>query len=101
MPLKIAVAGIGSLARNNYLPFLRTQKDVELGCWHRTFAAAKEAAQQFGGTAFTFLEDLAAWRPDSVFVLTRETAMIFNYRFFGQTIAERRPIRVAQEFPLL
>jgi len=28
---EIAVAGIGNVARNNYLPFLKSQPDVELG----------------------------------------------------------------------
>jgi len=142
-PLKIAIAGIGNVARNNYLPFLRTQKDVDLGYWNRTSAAAQEAAQQFGGNPFATLEDLVAWKPDSVLVLTHETgryevslallqagarrlffekplvaalgqahvsekdfedgkallglarkkgcetAMIFNYRFFAQTIAAK------------
>jgi predicted dehydrogenase len=144
MSLKIAIAGVGSVARNNYLPFLKSQKDVELGCWNRTPAAAKEAAQQFGGTAFAALEEVAAWKPDAVLVLTRETgrhevsqalleagvkrmffekplvaaqgqahvsekdfedgrallrlarekgcetAMIFNYRFFEQTMAAKK-----------
>ena len=143
MPLKIAIAGIGNVARNNYIPYLKAQKDVELGYWNRTPAAAKEAGEKFGGTAFGTLEELMAWKPDSVLVLTRETgrhevskalleagakrlffekplvakkgqaevseedfkdgrsllelarqkscetAMIFNYRFFEQTIAAK------------
>jgi len=144
MSLKIGVAGIGNIAMSNYLPNIASQPDVELGYYNRTPEKAKKAAEQFGGTVFATMDELVAWEPTTVLVLTRETgryevglelvklgarrlffekplvaakgqahveevdfhngkamldlarergcetAMIFNYRFFEQTIAAKR-----------
>ncbi len=143
-PLRIAVAGIGEVARRNYLPFLASQPDVTLALYNRTPEKAAEAAREFGGVACTSLKELAAWKPTTVLVLTAETcrhevgtallklgvpriffekplvavhgqanveeadffkaramlrlaakrqcetAMVFNYRFFEQTLAARK-----------
>jgi predicted dehydrogenase len=96
--IKIAIAGIGNVARNNYLPFLHKQKDVELGCWNRTAAAATEAAQRFGGIAFANLEELAAWGSDAVLVLTRETG---RHDVSAQLLAQARIKRLFFEKPLV
>lgn len=141
--MKIAVVGAGNVARDCYLPFLKTQKDVELSYFSRTAAKAEACAASFGGRACASLPELMAGDPDAVFVLTNETtradvlrdliplkprrlflekplvarlgqdnvteedfavardlmaqlhaqgcqtAMIFNYRFFDQTLAAR------------
>jgi len=141
--MKIAIVGTGNVAKDCYLPFLKTQKDVELSYFSRTKAKADACAATFGGKACSTLAELMAGDPDSVFVLTNETtraaalgellpfkprrlflekplvarlgqdnvseddfstardlmaqfhaqgcqtAMIFNYRFFDQTMAAR------------
>ncbi len=74
MPLKLAIVGIGRVARENYIPYLCRQPDVALGYFNRTPDAAAEAAAKFGGEEFRDLKQLAAWCPDSVLVLTSETA---------------------------
>jgi myo-inositol 2-dehydrogenase/D-chiro-inositol 1-dehydrogenase len=73
MTLRLAVVGTGSVATGNYLPWLATQPDVELGCFSRTPAKAAAAATACKGRCFTSLAELAAWDPDSVLVLTKET----------------------------
>ena len=72
--LRIAVAGVGPVARNNYLPFLAKQADVTLAYWNRTAARAAAAARDFGGEACASLKELIAWQPTTVLVLTAETA---------------------------
>jgi hypothetical protein len=71
--LRIAVAGIGEVARRNYLPFLADQPGVALACWNRTVEKAGAAAREFGGEACPTLAALMAWRPTAVLVLTAET----------------------------
>jgi myo-inositol 2-dehydrogenase/D-chiro-inositol 1-dehydrogenase len=73
MTLKLAVVGTGSVATGNYLPWLAQQADVQLGCFSRTPAKAAAAAAACKGRCFASLDELAAWRPDSVLVLTKET----------------------------
>ena len=73
MKLKIAIAGTGKVATQNYLPFLSRQDGIELACWNRTPDKAGEAARQSGAIQSASLEDLVRWEPDSVFVLTSET----------------------------
>lgn len=144
--MKIAIVGTGNVAKDCYLPFLKTQKDVELSYFSRTKAKADACAAAFGGKACASLAELMAGDPDSVFVLTNETtraealrelvpfkprrlflekplvarlgqdnvseddfvtardlmaqfhaqgcqtAMIFNYRFFDQTLSAREII---------
>lgn len=143
-PLRIAVVGVGEVARRNYLPFLARQPDVTLACWNRTADRATAAEREFGAKALPSLAAVVEWRPDSVLVLTAETcrheigtelirrgarrlffekplvaargqsrvteedffagramlalaarrkcatAMIFNYRFFEQSLAAKR-----------
>ena len=69
-PLRIAVAGVGEVARKNYLPFLASQPDVVLACWNRTAEKAVAAAREFGGEACPTMQALVAWRPDAVLVLS-------------------------------
>jgi len=144
MALKIAVIGTGKVSRDNYVPFLASQPDVELGLFNRTHQTALEVAREFGGQAFASLPEVAAWNPTSTLILTAETArysigmemiglgarriffekplvamqgqahvreddffkaremlglarergcetaMVFNYRFFEQTLAAKR-----------
>ncbi len=147
MSLKIAIAGLGNVTRQNYLPFLARQSDVQLGFWNRTEQVADEVSKSYRGKKFSSLSDLAAWEPDTTLVLTSETArrdvastlirlgvkklflekplvaalgqahvteadfedgrdllalanrhscqtaMVFNYRFFDQTIAAKKVIQ--------
>jgi len=74
MPLKIAVVGIGKVAREEYIPFLATQRDVALGYFNRTQASAQAAADRFGGEVFASLAEVARWQPTAAMVLTSETA---------------------------
>jgi predicted dehydrogenase len=74
MKMKIAIVATGKVARDNYIPFLAKQTDVELGYWNRTSATAQSVAAKFGGVVFTSLEALAAWQPTAAMVLTAETA---------------------------
>ena len=144
MTLRIAVVGTGTVSRDNYIPFLAAQPDIELGLYNRTPDTALQLAQQFGGQALASLEEVAQWNPDAAMILTAETvryqigmqlirggvgkiffekplvamngqahvteddfhkgkemldlaaqrgcetAMIFNYRFFEQTLAARK-----------
>lgn len=144
MPLKIGIVGTGTVSRGNYIPYLASQPDVELGYYNRTQSTAEGAAKEFGGQVFSSLEALVEWEPTTVMVLTSEmaryeigmqlirlgvpkiffekpltaahgqahvteedfyqgkemldlaaergceTAMIFNYRFFEQTLAAKR-----------
>ena len=41
MPLKIAVVGTGPVARDYYIPFLKSQSDVELAYFNRTHDTAR------------------------------------------------------------
>jgi len=71
--MKIAVVGTGNVAKDCYLPFLKTQKDVELSYFSRTRAKADQCAATFGGKVCGSLPELLAGGPDAVFVLTNET----------------------------
>jgi predicted dehydrogenase len=70
--LKIGIVGTGSVAQNNYLPFLSGQNDVTLTYLNRTRSKAEKCAEQFGGTVVDTPEELLAGEPDAVFVLTGE-----------------------------
>lgn len=95
--LRIAVAGIGEVARNNYLPFLAKQGDVVLAYWNRTAAKAAAAAREFGGEAVPTLAALVAWRPMAVLVLTAETGRAE----VGTELIRRGARRVFFEKPLV
>jgi len=146
MPLRIAVVGVGKVAREQYIPFLAAQPDVLLAYHNRTPQSAREMAGRFGGDALPTLAAVAAWQPTAALVLTSETvrydiggtliesgvpqiffekplvaargqahvteedfhnaksllslaksrncetAMVFNYRFFEQTIAAKQAV---------
>jgi predicted dehydrogenase len=68
---KVAVFGTGKVARDNYLPLLREQADVELGLYNRTTRIAQDEAR-VGGRAFETLDEALDWGPDIAFVLTSE-----------------------------
>ncbi|MET0693813.1 MAG: Gfo/Idh/MocA family oxidoreductase [Propionibacteriaceae bacterium] len=72
--MKALVIGVGTVATQNYLPFLSAQPDLELGYVNRTPEKAVAAAEQFGGTAFPGLADADGWAADLAFVLTSERA---------------------------
>lgn len=73
MSLKIAIAGTGSVARKQYVPYLSGVEDVTLGYYNRTASAAEDVAKQHPGAVFGSLSELVAWNPDAVLVLTAET----------------------------
>ena len=73
MTMRIAIAGTGKVARNQYIPYLAGVPDVDLGYHNRTTAAASETAKTHGGEVFESLEALAAWKPDAALVLVAET----------------------------
>lgn len=147
MTLKIAVVGTGKVARNNYVPYLASQPDVELAYWNRTPETAQLLAESYQGRTLPSLASVADWKPTSVLVLTSEkaryaismellklgvprlffekplvamdgqahvteedfekgkalltlakarateTAIVFNYRFFDQTVAAERAVK--------
>ena len=97
MSLKIAVIGTGTVATNNYIPYLAAQSDVEMGLYNRTPEKARAAAEKFGGQVFETIEEAAAWKPDAAFVLTAETC---HYEV-GTEIIERGVPRVFFEKPLV
>jgi predicted dehydrogenase len=73
MALKIAIVGTGNVVRKQYIPYLSGVADVALGYYNRTTLRAEEIAREYSGTVFASLEEMAAWGPDSVLVLTSET----------------------------
>jgi predicted dehydrogenase len=155
MALRIAVIGTGRVSRDNYIPHLASQADVELGYYNRTHSKALQIAAEFGGEVFASLDDVAAWNPTTALVLTSETvrhevgmlligkgipriffekplvaahgqahvteddffigkamlnlardrgcetAMVFNYRFFEQTLAAKRAVEERNFGPVI
>lgn len=97
MKLKIAVVGTGCVARDNYLPFLSRQPDVELLYYTRTRSRAEECAGKFGGRVCGSPEELLAADPDAVLVLTKET----QRREAAAALLEHRPRRLFFEKPLV
>ena len=73
MALRIAVVGTGKVSRDNYIPYLAGQPDVELGYYNRTHSKALQASAEFGGKVFESLDDVARWNPTAALVLTSET----------------------------
>lgn len=144
MTLRIAVVGTGNVSKNNYLPYLAGQPDVELGLYNRTHAVAAQLAEEFQAEVFSSLDEVARWEPTTAMILTSEnsryeigmplirsgvrkiffekplvamngqahvceddfhkgkemldlarergceTAMVFNYRFFDQTLSAKK-----------
>jgi predicted dehydrogenase len=147
MTLKIGIVGAGNVARQSYLPYLSSRKDVVLSYYSRSPAKAEACAKDFGGLVAGSVQELMAGDPDAVLVLTHETqryiatlplldyhprriffekplvaqdgqanvreedffqaremlqrahaigaetAMVFNYRFFDQTLRAQQVIR--------
>lgn len=155
MSLRIAIVGTGKVAQQNYIPYLADQSDVVLGYYNRTSEQAHKVAEEFKGDVFSNFDELAAWNPTTVLVLTSETcryeigmqlveagvprlffekplvaqagqahvteedfekgkallhqarrrgcetAMVFNYRFFDQSIAARNIVASRNFGPIL
>ncbi len=97
MKLKLALVGLGKVAQDNYLPFLAAQKDVELGLYNRTPETAMLLAEKYGATAFSSLDELAASRPTTAFILTSETC---RYEYACELIEKDVP-RLFLEKPLV
>ncbi|MEZ4711324.1 MAG: Gfo/Idh/MocA family oxidoreductase [Caldilineaceae bacterium] len=96
MSLKIAVVGTGKVAAN-YLTAIVNNEDVTLSYYNRTRAKAEVTAAQFGGRVAVSLADLLADEPDSVLVLTAETA---RYQITQELLA-LTPRRLFFEKPLV
>ena len=95
--LKVAIVGAGKVAQNSYLPFLSKAPGVTLGYLSRTPARAEAAAAKFGGEVFDSPAALMAWKPDTVFILTREMD-----RFdAAMAVLEHDPQRLFLEKPLV
>jgi predicted dehydrogenase len=97
MPLKIAIVGTGKVAAANYVPYLAGREDVALGYFTRTPSKAHALAAAFGGEVFDTLDALAAWSPDSIFVLTHET----QRHAVSNALLDRKPKRLFWEKPLV
>ncbi len=95
--LRIAVVGTGSVATGNYLPILRDDKDLQVGLYNRVGERAKNAAEEFGGECLASLEEVAAWKPDSAFVLTSEQ----NHYDSAMTLIRLGVKRIFCEKPLV
>ena len=95
-PLKIAVIGTGSVATNNYLPFLSRQEHVSLSYLSRTRAKAEACQQKFGGRVCDSPAELMADQPDTVLILTNEDQ---HYDVACQVL-EFKPKRLFLEKPL-
>lgn len=96
MGLRIAVVGVGKVAREEYLPVL-VKEGVELGYWNRTDGRAREAAERFGGTVLASLGEVVDFGADAVMVLTSERA---RYAV-GKALIEGGVKRVFFEKPLV
>jgi predicted dehydrogenase len=96
-PLRIAVVGVGEVARRNYLPFLSRQPDVELACWNRTAERATAAEREFGAKALPSLAAVVDWQPHSILVLTAETCR----HEVGTELVRRGARRLFFEKPLV
>lgn len=95
--MRIAVVGTGSVATENYLPYLSALPGVTLGIANRSPARAEEAARRFGGQAIGSLAAVRSWRPDLAFVLTAEQAHLE----VGSMLIEAHVPRVFFEKPLV
>ncbi len=97
MTLKIAIAGIGKVARKQYIPYLSGIADVSIGYYNRATSVANEVAREYNGTALASLDEVAEWGPDSVLVLTSETCR----DEVGMALIERGVSRLFFEKPLV
>ncbi|MDX9981293.1 MAG: Gfo/Idh/MocA family oxidoreductase [Lentisphaeria bacterium] len=95
--MKVAIAGVGNVAKGSYLPALSKRSGIELHYWNRTAEKAKAAAAQFGGTVHASLAELCAVEPDAILVLTSEKC---RYEVAKELLA-LRPRRLFFEKPLV
>lgn len=95
--LRIGIVGTGKVARDNYVPCLADEADVELGFYSRTPSRAQALADEFGGQVFESLQKLVEWDPDAIFVLTRETERLE----VAQSLLQLQPRRLFFEKPLV
>jgi predicted dehydrogenase len=95
--LKVAVIGTGKVAQGNYLPCLSAEPGVALAYYSRTRDKADACAAKFGGQAFGSVDELMAWQPDTVFILTREMERADAAR----AALAHRPRRIFFEKPLV
>lgn len=72
--LRIGIVGVGTVATNNYLPWLARQGGVELYYYSRTAAKTEAAISRFGGHRMDSLEEMARQDLDVIFILTNETS---------------------------
>jgi predicted dehydrogenase len=95
--LNVAIVGTGNVAQNNYMPCLAKDPDVSFAYCNRTREKAETCASRFGGHVFGSLAELMGWKPDAVFVLTRE-----KDRFeAASALMEFSPRRLFFEKPLV
>ena len=59
------MVGTGNVARQNYIPCLAAEQEVELGLYSRTRARAETVAADLGGQVFESSEQLMAWDPET------------------------------------
>jgi len=95
--LRLGICGTGNVARNNYLPYLSRQDDVQLVLYNRTRSKAQACAEAFDAVVVDSPAELVAAAPDGILVLTRETD-----RFeAAMALLEHRPRRLFFEKPLV
>src|SRR5438067_27352 len=96
MTLKVAIVGTGKVA-HNYLAAIVQHKDISLSYYNRSRDKAEAIAQQYGGRVAGSLAELMADAPDTVLVLTNETA---RYAVVDELLTFR-PKRLFFEKPLV
>lgn len=94
--MKIGILGMGVVVTENYLPVLAAIGDMEFFYYNRTPEKARAAAQRYGGTVCTSVDELMAHRPDCIFHLTAETV---RYEL-AMAVLAHRPRRIFFEKPL-
>ncbi len=97
MSLKIALVGLGRVAQDNYIPFLARQSDLQIGLYNRTQETTNLLAVQYGAIPFASIDELVAWQPTTVLVLTSETC---RYDYARELIEKGVP-RLFLEKPLV
>ncbi len=94
--MKIGIIGTGSVASNNYIPYLSEQEDVELFYCSRTPAKAEVCAGRYGGRVCSSVESLMAQKPDTVMILTNES----EHASVAERVLKCCPPRIFFEKPL-
>jgi len=97
MPLRLGIVGTGNVARQQYLPFLSRQDDVELMYLNRTRSKADACAESFGGRVVDSVAGLVSAEPDAILVLTHETQRLAASR----ALLDEKPRRLFFEKPLV